>query len=214
MNGSNQTEFYDNFTTTVWADYSTPGDTVMNVILAAVASYMLTVQWTYYCRKFGCNGRRESCKERKESITISIPLILTMIVTGGRVYLNEVVLKSPHQPWSSLYRAIIFILVCFSYLVSLLSTYSVLWLRQRGVHSKPALMHLSNSASRFVSKYFLGYIMLHNYSYHDCYPGFIFCDIYHCAACSIFSECTSTVGACRTSHHPDPPFIINDISVV
>lgn len=116
-----------------------------------MASYLLVVQWAYFCRRYGCTKTNRE-PGRPEATLLGVASVLTESV----VLLQSVYCLKSWQALSPLMSfEIVNVVAMFVSTVLLTLTYTVTWLRQRHIYNNPALHHLSNTTSRFVSKYFI-----------------------------------------------------------
>lgn len=127
---------------------------IIESFIGVIATYVFTIQWKFYYGKFGYNNGQRHSQELREAILLLISsfcAFLTVIlqILGDDIIINHL-FSLPH------FAAVIIVNVNYLlYFVSLMLTYSVLWLRQRNVLLDPALLHLSNSVSSFISRYFI-----------------------------------------------------------
>lgn len=144
-------------TSTVAIESESVGYLVLDGIAAGVAVYLFAGQITYCCRHFGCNFENLHSKKKCEEALLFAALIVAFMAICVRTALTLVTLNIsiPSPFLDNILRTVI----VFLYSVSLIITYSILWLRQRIIYLTPALFHLSNPKTRFLSKYFILYIV-------------------------------------------------------
>lgn len=125
-------------------------------VIAAVATYILAVEWIHYCRNVGCCNSRNNIKVLTEAVLISVASSLTFVAAVGSEIYVFLLLNKPSTgkriPWAQI-RGLF-------YAISLIVCYCVLWSRQRVFYSNSNLRYLTNRASRIISKYFIIYIVV------------------------------------------------------
>lgn len=125
---------------------------VFKDVLSGASFYIFVVQWVYFTTRSKRRGWHDMAEK-----TETILLLIIVTLDFGLLLLLAI---DSHLGVISDSNRTAFIAVSYSlYSISMQLTYSVLWLRQRVLYEHKALSHLTNKFSRFVSKYFIFFMI-------------------------------------------------------
>lgn len=126
------------------------------IALCGFALYLLIVQLLYWYRMRE-QERLESSKERTVDILLISASALIFIVGILQVIRRHVVAIKLTEFENNIFYTVGVVV----YIITVTIIYSVIWLRQRIIYTTPALCHLTNKYSRFLSKYMILVIIVH-----------------------------------------------------
>lgn len=118
-------------------------------VLCGVAFYLLVAQLLYWR---GCQQQQRGKKSKEGTIAILLVIASALIFIVGII---QVLRRQVVSNRTIIERTIIYTIGIGLYIIVITIVYTVIWLRQRIIYNSPALSHLTNKYSRFLSKYLI-----------------------------------------------------------